>query len=189
MTRLATTQFTKRSPVHTQRSPSTPRVLASASPLCPALPSALLFSSSSPPNLSHSLSQSDGNQSLLHLLNIDTNAKQFVLHTRHTVNTNSCWEKASSIKVYMSAKVQHLHTHRARCRMYSTDFKGVPCDRMRDINTFKSTFRCMLYKCILWKYPWFTSGGLQPRNGFEWITHLTMHVGMLFVYLLWLRTR
>lgn len=74
--------------------PSTP---CATPPLCPTLPSALLFSSTSP----HFClpSQGDGNLSLLSLLNIDTNVKQFVLHTRHTGNTNSCWEKAGSTKV------------------------------------------------------------------------------------------
>lgn len=53
--------------------------------------------------------------------------------------------------------------HRAQCRMYSTEFNGVQCDKwMRDINFYNnlSTFK-------LHKYRWFLVGWLQPQNGFE----------------------
>lgn len=70
------------------------------------------------------------------------------------------------MKVYMSAKVQHLHAHRVQCRMYSTDFKASSGDKwMRDIN--KNYL--MLYKYIFYRYLWFSAGWLRPK---KWIAGL-----------------
>lgn len=108
-----------------------PSTSCATPPLCPTLPSALLFSSTSPHFCFQS--QGEGDLSLLSLLNINTNVKQFVLHTRHTGNANSCWEKwvqwkfRCQLKCNICIHITLYFSPGCTCAIISTDFKGLAC--------------------------------------------------------------